>query len=120
MILCPLAFSGLLLFYWLSYKFIHKISFSLMFEKYLLTFYILMTFFLSPVINSISNFFDCTKLYSNNYMTQNLMEKCNDNPRYSSWRSVVMLPAFAFMECFFPLLIFFYENRRNNKKTDRS
>ena len=50
-----------------------------------------MTFFLSPVINSISNFFDCTKLYSNNYMTQNLMEKCNDNPRYSSWRSVVIL-----------------------------
>ena len=114
-ILYPLAFSGLLFLYWFSYKFMNKISFSLMLEKYLLTFYILMTFFLSPVINSISIFFDCTTLYSNNYITQNLMEKCNDNPRYSSWRSYVMLPAFFFYGVFFPLLIFFYlfKNRKN-------
>ena len=111
----PLAFSGLLFIYWFIYKFLKKITFSLMLEKFLITVCILMNFFLSPVINAISNFFNCTILYSEQYITENLWEKCYNNPRYSFWRSHVMLPAFLFYAILLPLMLFsfLFKNRQN-------
>ena len=110
----PLAYSFFLLIYWFMDRFLKKYSFSLMMEKFLITVCILMAFFLSPIINAISNFFNCTTLYSNQYITQNLFEKCHDNPRYSSWRTYVMLPSFLFYAVVLPLLLFLFlfKNRK--------
>ena len=86
-----------------------------MIEKYLITVAITMAYFLSPVINALASFFNCTTLYSNKYITQNLWEKCNDNPRYSVWRLNVMLPASLFYGIFLPLVLFLYlyKNRKD-------
>lgn len=84
-------------------------------ESFLLVTTIIITFFLSNVVNVISQFFNCTELESDSYISSFLIEKCTNNPNYDFWRNTLIIPALIVYVIGFPLSMFFYmyRNRKN-------
>ena len=83
-------------------------------ENLLICIAISFLFFLSPIINILSDFFNCTKLYENQYMTNYLLERCNDNSRYDFWKKYLIIPAFLIYVMCLPLILFtfMFKNRK--------
>ena len=111
-ILFPIVFSVILALFWTLYKIC---SSSDVLEKYFICVSITLTYFLSPVISSLADFFNCTKFDTDSYITKHLWEKCTNNPRYFSWRLNLALPGFLFYGLFFPLVLFVSMFKDRNK-----
>ena len=103
----PFSLSLILFIFWMIYKFFEKKDFSYIVERFLISSSMVFAFFLSPIINVLADFFNCTLLYDNYYMTNNLVERCNDT-RYNFWQNFLIIPSFVFFAIFFPLSLFFY------------
>lgn len=75
-------------------------------------------FFLSSIIGTVADFFNCTQLYDDFFLTNFLLEKCNDNPKYEFWKINLIFPTFLIFIVAFPLLLFFYMYRNRNRLFD--
>ena len=113
-IVYPLFFVVFLMGFWIFYKILYKITFLLMFERFSITVAIIFIFFLSPICNILANFFNCTQIYDNFYITNYLLERCNNNPRYDFWANFLIIPSFCFFIVFYPLILFSYMYRNRN------
>ena len=115
LICCPFAFCSLLALFWIFYKIYSKKKIFVIFESFLITISISFFFFQSSVLNSVANLLSCTKIENNFYLTNYLLEKCSENPKYEQWRNLVMIPAFSFFSFILTIFPFIYmfKNRRN-------
>ena len=113
----PAFFGILLLIFWFGYKFCFakKMFTYQAIEKFILTFSITISYFLPSVINSLAEFLNCTQLYSESYVTNQLSERCSNNPRYMLWRNALIFPSLFIFLFLFPLLalIYMHKNRDN-------
>ena len=111
----PFLFSVFLMAFWLIYKFYHKVGFFYVLERFFITSGMIMVFFISPIINILSDFLNCTQIYENYYITNFLIEKCNDNSKYTFVRNVFVIPSLFFFAFIFPFFFFVYmfKNRQN-------
>ena len=116
-ILYPIFFAILLTGFWLSYKILYK---SEILERLLICIAISFMFFLSPIINILADFFNCTHLYENQYMTNFLLEKCIDNSTYDFWKNILILPAVAIYVISFPLILFSFMFKNRKRLFDKN
>ena len=109
---CPFAFCFLLGLFWVSYKIYSKQK---IFESFLITISITFFFFQSSVINALADFLNCTQIEQNFYLTNYLLEKCENNLIYENWRNLLIIPSFSIFCLILPLLSFIYmlRNRKN-------
>ena len=114
LILFSLFFAIFFMIIWLIKLFIYRFRFHSIIERFLITTNILILYFLSPIINMIADFFNCTELNGNTYMTNYLLERCNNNETYDLWRNALIFPSFAFYVIIFPLIFcfFIYKNKK--------
>ena len=119
-ILYPLFFNCGLLIFWLLYKIVRKKSFSHVIERFMISCGMSMQFFLSPIINSLSDFLNCTELNGNSYMTNFLIERCNNNEKYFLWKYCFVIPCFSIFAILIPVITYFYMRKNRNKLFDKS
>ena len=84
-------------------------------ESFLITVTITFFFFQSSVINALADFLNCTQIEQNFYLTNYLLEKCENNLIYENWRNLLIIPSFSIFCLILPLLSFIYmlRNRKN-------
>ena len=112
MLLCwPFGFSFILLLFWISYKFKAHLTFSMVFENFLITALMTFFFFQSSIINRLADLLNCTIIEHSYYLSSNLLVKCEDSI-YQKWRSYMILPAFCFFSLILTLTPFIYMFRR--------
>ena len=71
-------------------------------------------------MNVLSEFLNCTELYGNYYITNNLLEKCNDNSRYEYWKYSLIVPSFIVFGFVVPFSAFYYMlNKRDQLFDDK-
>lgn len=104
----PIFFGVFLIIFWIAYAFKHKMKFSKMVSNFLTTFSILILFFLPSILNTITDFINCTNLNGEEYVSNFPMVKCSNNPEYLKWRNYLILPSFLFFCVFLPFLAFVY------------
>ena len=102
LILCPTV---LLIIFWVAYKFYIKIDFLVVLEYFVITATITFYYFQSPVVNGIAGLLDCTTIENSSYITDYLLEKCTDNPRYYYWRNALVIPGFFFLRSYYQLFL---------------
>lgn len=83
-------------------------------ERFLITFGMTLFFFLSPIINVLSDFFNCTELHGNSYVTNYLIEKCDGNPTYDFWKYRLIIPSFVVFGILTPFFTFYYMWRKKD------
>ena len=107
-ILYPLFLSIILIPILLVLKIKYHFENSVIYERYIIMVAITLNYFLSPVLTALANFINCTDLYSNQYITVFLIERCNDNPQYLFWLLNIILPTFIFYGILLPPCILVY------------
>ena len=113
MLIClPFIFSFFSILFWISYKFYFKHKFIQVFETVLIIVIITFYFFQSSIINALADLLNCTKIENEYYLTSYLLVKCSGN--YSTWRNLMVLPAFCFFSFMLTTLLFLYmyKNRK--------
>ena len=113
-ILTPIIFCLFFIIFWLTLKILHQLTILQAFQSYMLCFSIIISFFLSSIINSLAEFENCTNLYEETYIKHYLLEKCTNNPNYTLWRNVLIIPSFIFFCILIPFFAFHYvyKNRK--------
>ena len=116
----PLFFTLVMLIFWLIYKLKYHLSlWKHIIDHFLLTFSIIITYFLPSIMNALAQFINCTRLYDEEYITNNLIEKCTNNPRYDLWRFFLIIPSFIFFGAILPLIAFLYAYNNRTRLFDR-
>ena len=105
---CPFAFCFLLALFWMLYKFYSKQNIFRIFESFSITIIITFFYFQSPVINALADLLSCTKIETNFYLTNYLLEKCTNNQNYENWLFFVIIPFFCFFSLILPLVPLLY------------
>lgn len=119
MLTYPFVFSLILFLFWILYKITKKKSFRFVLERFMITSSIILFYFISPIMNDLSDFLNCTELNGNFYITNHLIEKCNDNTRYNFWKLTIVIPSFLFFGFLIPFFAFYYMfKRRKNLYND--
>ena len=104
----PFIFSLFLMLFWTIYSFYRKLKMTLIFEKCLITLFITMLYFQSPVINALANIVNCTTIENETYITHYLIEQCTHNLRYQYWIYFLIIPSFIFFAIVLNLIPFLY------------
>ena len=117
-IMYPLLFIFVLLVFWIIYKFYIKVSFRVIFQNFLVSVSIVLFYFMSNIFTTTVEFLNCTEIDGNYYISNFLIEKCNDNERYSFWKYNVIWPAFLIFTILFPLILFVYMFRHRKNLFD--
>ena len=97
-----------------------KKSFSHVIERFMISCGMSMQFFLSPIINSLSDFLNCTELNGNSYMTNFLIERCNNNEKYFLWKYCFVIPCFSIFAILIPIITSIYMRKNRDKLFDKS
>ena len=113
--LYPVGFGLILSIFWFFYKKLYNSNKESVFDSFLITLSITVSYFLCPIINALAGFINCMELNNESYIQIYLLEKCTHNPRYALWRNLLVIPSFAIYGIFFPCLVFsyMYKNKEN-------
>lgn len=115
----PIIFGCFLFAFWLTMKIIRKMSFYQMLERFLITLAMIFMFFLSSIIGAVADFFNCTQIYNEHYVTNFLIEKCSNNPTYDMWKKYLIIPASCLFLVVFPLILFIYMHKHRDRLFER-
>lgn len=110
----------LLIIFWIAYALKRKMNFFKMLSSFLTTFSILILFFLPAILNTITDFINCTDLNGEEYVTNFPMVKCSNNLEYQKWRNYLIFPSFFFFCVFLPFLAFIYAYRNKESLHEES
>lgn len=83
-----------------------------MLEGFLITNGMTLFFFLSPIINLLSSFLNCTDINGEKRLTNFLIEKCENNSRYEFWKNNFVIPSFVIFGFLIPFSMFYYMFKR--------
>ena len=108
LVLCPFGYAILLSVFWLIYKFYTKSKFSHIFENFIITLNMTFLYFQSPIVNFLSEILNCTEIENQFYISNYLLERCSDNPRYIKWRNYFVIPCFSFFTIIFSFVPLYY------------
>lgn len=89
-----------------------KKTFLFVLERFLITNAMTLFFFLSPITNVLSSYLNCSEINDKNYLTNFLIERCDNNPRYEFWKNVFVIPSFAVFGVLIPFSTFYYMYKR--------
>ena len=65
-------------------------------------------YFQSPIVNVLSEILNCTEIENQFYISNYLLERCSDNPRYIKWRNYFVIPCFSFFTIIFSFVPLYY------------
>lgn len=108
LVLCPFGYAILLSVFWLIYKFYTKSKFSRIFENFIITLNMTFLYFQSPIVNFLSEILNCTEIENQFYISNYLLERCSENPRYMKWRNYFVIPCFSFFTIIFSFAPLYY------------
>ena len=110
----PIVFSIFLAIFWILYKFHQKKSFNFIIEKYMITLNIIFFYFQSPIINSLCDILNCTRLGKSSYISVYMIEECFTTS-HNHWIFWYIIPGFLIFGVLFPFIAFAYMwiNRNN-------
>lgn len=111
-VLYPFSFTIILLLFWTVYKFVRQKTFLFALEGFLITNGMTLFFFLSPIINLLSSYLNCTEINGEKHLTNFLIEKCENNPRYEFWKNYFVIPSFVIFGFLIPFSMFYYMYKR--------
>ena len=94
--------------FWIFYKLLYRKKMEYIVERFLITSAMTLQFFLSPILNVLSDFLNCTKINEDYYLSNYLIEKCNDNPTYNAWALFFVLPCFCIFVIVLPIFSLYY------------
>lgn len=116
----PFTFCLLFCIFWTCYKFYSKQKIFMIWENALSTISLTLFFFQSTVIKTIVDSLDCTMIEGEYYLTNYLLEKCENNEIYQKWRNLLIIPRFFFfcIILMFVPLVFMFKNK-NHLYTDK-
>ena len=65
-----------------------------------------------------AEFLFCTEIEGNYYISNFLIEQCNDNERYTLWKSILIWPSIVLIIILFPIILFLYMFRHRKNLLD--
>ena len=112
---CPIAFCVLLMIFWIAYKIFKNCEVSVIFERFLITAAITFFYFQAPVINSLAGVLNCTQIDGQSYITDDPLEQCSDNPRYTEWINELIIPSAFFFVLILPAWPLYYMHKNRDR-----
>ena len=114
-IFSPLIVGGFLSIYWLRLCIFGKIQLKYAFDRLFITILITLTYFISPIINALADYVNCTEINNNLYITNYLLIQCNNNHTYFIWGILLVFPSFLIYGVGLPLTAYFYMMKNRNQ-----
>lgn len=109
----PFIFILLFFLFWVCYKLYYKEKWTFVLERFCITCVLIFLFFMFSIINTCSQFLDCSEINGTNYITNYLNENCS-NSKYILWKFGWIIPIFLIFSTIIPglLLYFMVINRK--------
>ena len=105
----PFVLSVLLIIFWLFYKLrSFEMDYGIMLEKFLISLSITIILLMPSIFTATANYLNCQDINDHSYISTFLIERCDNNERYTFWKIRLIWPCFFLFNLAFPLSLFIY------------